>query len=83
MIANLPNGAPRPPDELSLIELAEFNIRAAKHAANISAFPSAAEYASKGIESLPAGHWKTHADLSLDLSLDLYSTAMEAEGFLG
>jgi predicted ATPase len=48
-------------------EFAELNLRAAEEARSISAFHSAAVYASNGIELLPTDKWKTHHALTLHL----------------
>jgi hypothetical protein len=52
------------------------NLRAAKKSVGFSAFESAGSYALKGIESLPPTTRWTDCG---DVTLDLYSTAAEAE----
>lgn len=61
------------------IMLAELNLRAAKKAVKLSAFESGAKYATAGIKMLPDDRWLKH----YILSLELYSTAAETEGYLG
>eukprot|EP00980_Cylindrotheca_fusiformis_P026018 scaffold15205_cov128-Cylindrotheca_fusiformis.AAC.3 len=60
-------------------EFAELNLRAAKKAKKISAFPSAANYASNGIELLPSDKWTTHRAVTLGL----YTLGCEVELALG
>ena len=60
-------------------EYAEINLRAAEKARSISAFYSAATYATKGIELLPSDNWSTHRDLTLRL----YTLGGEMELALG
>jgi predicted ATPase len=64
---------------LKRIRLAELNLRACQKAATFSAFSSAAKFARMGIELLPSDRWTNHCGLSLDL----YSTAAESNGYLG
>jgi predicted ATPase len=64
---------------LKRIRLAELNLRACQKAATFSAFSSAAKFARMGIELLPGDRWTSHCALSLDL----YSTAAESNGYLG
>ena len=63
----------------SNIKLAELNLRAARKAMQIFALKSAGKYASSGIACLPADRWSSH----YHLTLDLYSTAAEAESSTG
>eukprot|EP00980_Cylindrotheca_fusiformis_P026016 scaffold15205_cov128-Cylindrotheca_fusiformis.AAC.1 len=60
-------------------EFAKLNLRAAKKAKKISAFPSAANYAANGIEFLPSDKWTTHRALALAL----YTLGCEVELALG
>jgi hypothetical protein len=64
--------------EATNIEIAKLSATAAKIAKKLSAFNSAAKYAAIGIKRLPENKWEAH----YDLTLDLYSTAAEAEGIL-
>jgi predicted ATPase len=64
---------------LKRIRLAELNLRACQKAATFSAFSSAGNFARMGIELLPGDRWTSHCALSLDL----YSTAAESNGYLG
>ena len=59
------------------VNLATFNLRAAKKAAQISSFESAAKYARKGIAILPMSPspWKSH----YKLTIELHNVAAEAE----
>eukprot|EP00980_Cylindrotheca_fusiformis_P012102 scaffold2923_cov121-Cylindrotheca_fusiformis.AAC.12 len=57
------------------LELAELNLRAAKKAKKISAFQSAANYATNGIKFLPKDKWTTHRTLTLAL----YTIGSEVE----
>jgi predicted ATPase len=61
------------------IMLAELNLKAARKAIKLSAFESAQKYAVMGIKMLPTDRWTKH----YLLSLELYSTAAETEGYLG
>ena len=79
IVVNLLNDGSRPSEESECIKLADLNLRAAKKAALISSFASAAKYAAKGIDFLTANSWASHHALTLDL----YCTAAEAEGSLG
>eukprot|EP00980_Cylindrotheca_fusiformis_P026080 scaffold15311_cov136-Cylindrotheca_fusiformis.AAC.2 len=60
-------------------KFAELNLRAAKKATKISAFPSAAKYAARGIELLPSDKWTSHRSLTLAL----YTLGCEVELALG
>mmetsp|Transcript_14353 Transcript_14353/g.39912 ORF Transcript_14353/g.39912 Transcript_14353/m.39912 type:complete len:1206 (-) Transcript_14353:64-3681(-) len=77
--ASLLNDGPKATDEHSLIQLAEINLHAAEYATSVYAFASAADFAKKGISNLPSDHWETQPELSLGL----YSSAVEADGCLG
>lgn len=61
------------------VELAEINLRAARKARQISAFQSAANYASNGLKFLPDSLWLQ----SRTLTLDLYNLGAEMELALG
>ena len=61
------------------VKLAELNLQAARKATEFSAFEIAAKYTAKGIEMLPSNHWQDN----FELALELYSTAAEAEGYMG
>lgn len=61
------------------IDYATLNLRAADRARNISAFSSAAFYASKGIGFLPQDKW----DADYQLTLSLYTIATEMEVAMG
>ena len=72
------------PDESTLshekpVEVAQLYLRAGHKANESSAFEQAAGYLATGIRLLPADHWVTH----YELSLDLFSTAAEAEFCIG
>eukprot|EP00980_Cylindrotheca_fusiformis_P025743 scaffold14558_cov137-Cylindrotheca_fusiformis.AAC.8 len=60
-------------------EFAKLNLRAAEKAKKISAFQSAAKYASNGIRLLPSDKWTTHRSLTLAL----YTIGSEVEFALG
>eukprot|EP00980_Cylindrotheca_fusiformis_P027454 scaffold20461_cov117-Cylindrotheca_fusiformis.AAC.17 len=60
-------------------EFAELNLRAAEKAKSISAFQSAAKYASKGIRLLPSDKWIAQRSLTLSL----YTIGSEVELALG
>eukprot|EP00980_Cylindrotheca_fusiformis_P026020 scaffold15205_cov128-Cylindrotheca_fusiformis.AAC.5 len=60
-------------------EFAELNLRAAKKAKKVSAFPSAAKYAANGIALLPSDKWTTNRSLTLAL----YTLGCEVELALG
>jgi predicted ATPase len=66
-------------EDLKRIRLAELYLQASQKAASFSAFSSAAKFARRGIELLPGDRWTNHCDLSLDL----FSTAAESDGYLG
>jgi predicted ATPase len=66
-------------DDLKRIQLAELNLQAAQKATSFSAFSSAAKFARMGIEILPGDRWTNHCELTLDL----FSTAAETNGYLG
>jgi predicted ATPase len=66
--------------DLKQLRLAELHLQASQKAANLSAFSSAAKFARRGIELLPDGdRWTNHCELTLDL----FSTAAESDGYLG
>eukprot|EP00980_Cylindrotheca_fusiformis_P012099 scaffold2923_cov121-Cylindrotheca_fusiformis.AAC.9 len=57
------------------LDFAKLNLRAAEKAKKISAFQSAAKYATNGIELLPKDKWTTHRTLTLAL----YTIGSEVE----
>jgi predicted ATPase len=59
----------------SPIEVAKLYLRAGVKAIETSAFEQASGYLKRGIDLLPPDHWQKH----YDLSLELFSTAAEAE----
>lgn len=61
------------------LEIAKLNLRAAVSAAESCSFAACAEYATKGIALLPDNHWSNN----YVLSLDLFSTAAQAEYNIG
>jgi predicted ATPase len=65
--------------DLKRTRLALLNLQASKKAVNLSAFSSAAKFAKMGIELLPDDRWTNHCELTLDL----FSTAAECNGYLG
>jgi predicted ATPase len=65
--------------DLKRIRLAELHLQASQMAANFSAFSSAAKFAKLGIELLPGDRWTNHCELTLEL----FSTAAESDGYLG
>lgn len=80
LVVNLLNEAPHTVlEDAQRIRVAKLNLRATQKAVSLSAFTSSARYASKGIELLPADSWSSN----YWLTLDLYSTAVEAEDFTG
>jgi predicted ATPase len=60
--------------------LAELNLKAARKVSKLSTFESAQKYTVMGIQMLPSDRWMKHYDI---LSIELYSTAAETEGYLG
>jgi predicted ATPase len=78
-VVNLLHEGGVPEDESERIQLAELSLRASRKAKDQSAFESAGKYATIGVEALPANKWSDH----YLLTLDLYSTTAEVEGFLG
>jgi len=63
------------------IEVAKLNLRAAARAKELSAFSSAAAFASHGIKRLPPERWDGR--YTLDLSVELYSIGAESERCVG
>jgi predicted ATPase len=57
------------------LEVAKLYLRAGVKAIETSAFEQASGYLKRGIDLLPPDHWQKH----YDLSLELFSTAAEAE----
>jgi predicted ATPase/signal transduction histidine kinase len=51
------------------LELAQLNLLAGQKAKSATAYATAAEYLTIGIELLPPSHWQTHYDLALDLHI--------------
>ena len=77
-VANLLSADDPPENTLPLtrpIEVAQIFLRAGVRANENSAFEQAAGYFTRGIGLLPVDHWDSH----YDLSLELFSTAAEAE----
>jgi predicted ATPase len=66
-------------DETTKVELAKFNLMAAKNSTNLSAFDSASRYVTIGVSLLPKNHWTTHSKLALEL----HSLGAEVKGCLG
>ena len=80
VIANLFADNPSIPDRgPQRIEIARVHMEAGKKSLAASAFPQATAYLEKGIQLLPTSHWESE----YELSLELYSTAAEAEYTLG
>lgn len=65
--------------KVAAVELAQLNLRAGVKTIETSAFDQATGYLTKGIELLPSDHWTNQ----YELSLDLFSTAAEAEFCVG
>ena len=66
-------------DSARRTELVTLNLRSGKTAFTASAFGPAAQYLKEGISLLPQNNWQTH----FDVSLELYSTAAEAQYCIG
>jgi predicted ATPase len=79
VVVNLLNEGSVVSEGAKRVKLAELNLQAARKATEFSAFESAAKYTAKGIEMLPSNHWQD----KFELALELYSTAAEAEGYIG
>jgi predicted ATPase len=79
VVANLLNEGSVTSKGAKRVRLAEINLQAARKATECAAFESAAKYTAKGIEMLPSNHWQDN----FELALELYSTAAEAEGYIG
>jgi predicted ATPase len=79
VVVNLLNEGPVTSGGAKRVKLAELNLQAARKATKFSAFESAAKYTAKGIKMLPSNHWQDN----FELALELYSTAAEAEGYIG
>ncbi|CAB9513687.1 Transcriptional regulator [Seminavis robusta] len=67
IVANLLHDGPKITDEAEFILFASINLEAAQKATRVSAFATAAQYASRGIDLLPEKKWETNKDLTLDL----------------
>jgi histidine kinase len=82
MVVNLLNGnidGKMEGDVDSRLDLARLNCRASQKAVLCSAFDSAAEYATKGIQLLPDNAWVDN----YELALHLHSVGAKAEGVMG
>ena len=79
VVCNLLNQGSAPSDAKARVQLAEYNLRAAERAVDLSAFESAFSYAEAGIKALPDGHMHEYQELSVGL----YSTSAEATGYTG
>jgi predicted ATPase len=79
VVVNLLNEGSVTSEGAKRLKLAEINLQAARKATEFAAFESAAKYTAKGIEMLPSNHWQDN----FELALELYSTAAEAEGYIG
>ncbi|CAB9499176.1 Transcriptional regulator [Seminavis robusta] len=73
------SSASNPVCNVSHVELAELNLRAAYKATKLAAFETAARYAAKGINCLQQDCWENHYSTTLDLFL----TSAEVEGLIG
>ncbi|CAB9521995.1 Transcriptional regulator [Seminavis robusta] len=67
MMANLLHDGPATTDKAERIVFARINLEAAQKATHVSAFSTAAQYATRGIDLLPVEKWETHVDLTLEL----------------
>ena len=72
-----PQDSPR--SHLAPIEVAKICLRAGVKTIDNSAFDEASRYLAAGVRLLPSNHWEDH----YELSLELFSTAAEAEFCLG
>jgi histidine kinase len=61
------------------LDLARLNYSASRKAISCSAFESAAAYAARGIQLLPANAWEDH----YRFTLGLFTIGAQAEGFMG
>jgi predicted ATPase len=61
------------------LDLARLNYRASQKAVSLSAFESAADYATRGIRLLSKNAWVDH----YEFTLLIYTTGAQAEGFIG
>ena len=75
IVNHLNNGSALIRDSRERISLAELNLRAGLKAKSSTAFGSAHDYFSKGLELLPSNPWKSKYKLAFDLHLEHSETA--------
>jgi predicted ATPase len=79
IVANLHNSGSPPTTPEESAQIAKLNLKAANHAATMSALEMASMYATTGIDLLPNDKWERE----YDLTKSLYATACRVESCLG